>query len=52
MVGGRARVRILIKCRDDKTTRRLLRDVYLSVLRDAGMRDVSVGIDMNPSAIV
>lgn len=52
MVGGRDRVRILIKCRDDKTTRRLLRDVYLSVLRDAGMRDVSVGIDMNPSAIV
>lgn len=52
LVGGRYRVRILVKCRDDSKTRRLLREVYLSVLRDSSLRDTTSGIDMNPTAII
>ena len=52
MVGGRDRVRILVKCRDDAKTRRLLREVYLGMLTDKNARDITVGIDMNPTSIV
>lgn len=52
MVGGRDRVRILVKCRDDAKTRRLLREVYLGILTDKNARDITVGIDMNPTSIV
>jgi hypothetical protein len=52
MVGGRDRVRVLIKCRDDAPTRRLLREVYLGMLTDKDMRDVTVGLDMNPTSII
>lgn len=52
LVNGRNRVRILIKCSDNAKTRRMLDKIYLAFLKNNDFKDITVGIDMNPSVIV
>lgn len=51
-VNGRDRVRILIKCKDNAVTRKLLNTVYLDFLKNKEFKDITVGVDMDPSVIV
>lgn len=51
-VGGRDRVRVLIKCRDNALTRRLLDNAYIWFLKEKSFKDMSISLDINPSMIV
>lgn len=51
MVDTRPRVRILIKCVDNRAQRKILSEVYLSFIKDPANRDIRADIDMNPSNI-
>ena len=51
-VGGRNRVRVLIKCRDNQQTRRMLHDAYTWYLKEKIFKNTTISIDINPSMIV
>lgn len=52
MVGGRHRVRVLIKCRDCSATRAMISAAYVRFVRDVRHKDVAMSVDMNPAVIV
>ena len=52
LVDGKSRVRILIKCRDDKKTRALVSEVYDGFIKNKENKGVGVAVDMNPLTIL
>ena len=52
LVGGKTRVRILMKCRDGREQRELITSLLDSFRKDPRNRAVSVSADMNPVNIL
>lgn len=52
LVDKKSRVRVLIKCRDDKKTRALISGLYGSFIKNKENKDVCVTVDMNPLTIL
>jgi primosomal protein N' (replication factor Y) len=52
MVEGKYRVRILIKCRDTRHTRDMLRESLMLFSKDKTVKDVYMNIDINPENIL
>jgi primosomal protein N' (replication factor Y) len=51
MVETKPRVRILLKCVDNRRQRKVLYDVYLSFIKNPANKDIRIDIDMNPANI-
>ncbi|MDF2685532.1 MAG: primosomal protein, partial [Clostridia bacterium] len=52
MVDGKYRVRILIKCKDTRHTRDMLKESLMIFLKDKTVKDVYMNIDINPENIL
>ena len=51
MVETKPRVRILLKCIDNRSQRKILSDVYLSFIKNPANKEIRIDIDMNPANI-
>jgi primosomal protein N' len=52
MVDGKYRVRRLIKCKDTRHTRDMLKESLMIFLKDKTVKDVYMNIDINPENIL
>ena len=52
MVDGKSRSRILIKCKDNAETRRMLHIALLAFLKEKTQKDALITLDMNPASIL
>ena len=52
LVGGKARVRVLMKCKDSKAQRDMISQILDDFRKEKSNRDVVVTADMNPVNIL